>query len=69
MEVLGLVFPDGGGGVALLDQAVTRGLLSARGVDKTMRLAWTIADLAGAAKPRERAQRRLTNFQGQTVPG
>ncbi|TBT84346.1 ATP-binding protein [Propioniciclava sinopodophylli] len=41
------------GGVALLDQAVTRGLLSARGVDKTMRLAWTIADLAGAAKPRQ----------------
>ena len=40
------------GGVALLDDAVTKGLLSARGVDKVLRLAWTVADLAGVDKPR-----------------
>lgn len=34
-------------GVELLDDAVRRGRLSARGVDKTIRLAWTLADLAG----------------------
>ena len=37
----------------LLDEAVSRGRLSARGVDKVIRLSWTIADLAGAAKPRQ----------------
>lgn len=39
-------------GVELLDEAVSRGQLSARGVDKVVRLAWSIADLAGAARPR-----------------
>lgn len=39
------------GGVELLDDAVSRGLLSARGVDKVLRLAWTVADLAGADRP------------------
>jgi len=38
-------------GSALLDDAVSRGRLSARGVDKVIRLAWTIADLAGADRP------------------
>ena len=38
-------------GVELLDDAVSRGLLSARGVDKVLRLAWTICDLAGAGRP------------------
>lgn len=38
-------------GVELLDDAVSRGLLSARGVDKVLRLSWTIADLAGAGRP------------------
>ncbi len=38
-------------GIELLDDAVARGLLSARGVDKVLRLAWTICDLAGAARP------------------
>lgn len=42
--------PDG---VELLDDAVARGQLSARGVDKVLRLAWSIADLAGAARPRQ----------------
>lgn len=39
-------------GAGLIDQAVTRGLLSARGVDKVVRLAWTVADLAGVDVPR-----------------
>jgi len=43
-----LPLPDG---MDLLDDAVTRGRLSARGVDKVMRLSWTIADLAGAGHP------------------
>ena len=38
-------------GVELLTRAVARGQLSARGVDKVLRLAWTIADLAGADLP------------------
>jgi magnesium chelatase family protein len=40
-------------GVDLLDVAVARGRLSSRGVDKVLRLSWTIADLAGAARPTE----------------
>ena len=39
------------GGVDLLDEAVSRGRLSARGVDKVLRIAWTVADLAGLARP------------------
>jgi magnesium chelatase family protein len=38
-------------GSDLLDEAVARGRLSARGVDKVIRLAWTIADLAGVDRP------------------
>ena len=41
------------GGLGLLDAAVTKGLLSARGVDKALKIAWTLADLAGVAKPRQ----------------
>lgn len=40
--------PDG---VERLTQALATGQLSARGVDKVLRLAWTIADLAGADRP------------------
>ena len=38
-------------GVELLDEAVSRGRLSARGVDKVIRISWTIADLDGADRP------------------
>ena len=38
-------------GVEALDDAVARGQLSARGVDKVLRLAWSIADLAGRDRP------------------
>ena len=43
-----LPVPDG---VEVLDDAVARGQLSARGVDKCLRIAWSIADLAGHARP------------------
>lgn len=39
-----LPLPDG---VELLDAALVKGQLSARGVDKSLRIAWTLADLAG----------------------
>lgn len=38
-------------GVEELDSQVARGLLSARGVDKVLRIAWTLADLAGRDRP------------------
>ena len=41
------------GGMGLLDGPLRRGTLSARGVDKTVRVAWTVADLSGHDKPTE----------------
>ena len=38
-------------GLDLLEEAVRLGSLSARGVDKVLRVAWTIADLGGAEVP------------------
>ncbi|GAA2574465.1 YifB family Mg chelatase-like AAA ATPase [Actinomadura fulvescens] len=35
------------------DDALMRGTLSARGLDRVLRVAWTIADLAGRAQPSE----------------
>jgi magnesium chelatase family protein len=43
-----LPLPDG---LQAVDEAVDRGRLSARGVDKVLRLAWTVADLAGRDVP------------------
>jgi magnesium chelatase family protein len=39
------------GDTADLYRALDRGFLSARGFDRVLRLAWTIADLDGAEKP------------------
>jgi magnesium chelatase family protein len=36
---------------APLDHAVSRGLVSARGADRVVRVAWTVADLAGRDRP------------------
>lgn len=36
---------------AVLDRALARGALSVRGYDRTLRLGWTIADLAGKDRP------------------
>jgi magnesium chelatase family protein len=43
-----LPLPDG---LQAVDEAVDRGRLSARGVDKVLRLSWTIADLVGRDVP------------------
>jgi magnesium chelatase family protein len=58
-----LPLPDG---ADVLDVAVARGRLSARGVDKVLRLAWTIADLAGAGRPsREHLHTALAMRRGE----
>jgi magnesium chelatase family protein len=55
-------------GSELLDAAVARGRLSARGVDKVLRLAWTIADLAGDSRPtREQLHTALAMRRGEQV--
>ena len=52
-------------GSDVLEDAVARGRLSARGVDKVIRLAWTIADLAGADRPqREHLRTAMAMRQG-----
>ncbi|MFL6026967.1 MAG: YifB family Mg chelatase-like AAA ATPase [Friedmanniella sp.] len=43
-----LPLPDG---LQVVETAVTRGQLSPRGVDKVLRVAWTLADLAGRDRP------------------
>ena len=35
----------------MLERSLERGLISARGVVKVIRVAWTIADLAGKPRP------------------
>jgi magnesium chelatase family protein len=44
-------FRPGDAAMAPLRTAVDRGLLSIRGVDRTLRVAWSLADLAGRALP------------------
>ena len=43
-----LPLPDG---LAAIDAAVASGTLSARGMDKVVKIAWTLADLAGVDRP------------------
>ena len=43
----------GGPTVAVLASGVDRGELSARGYDRVLRVAWTLADLGGRAAPDE----------------
>ena len=43
-----LPLPDG---LGVVDDAVRQGRLSARGVDKVLRVSWTLADLAGVDRP------------------
>ena len=60
-----LPLPDGS---ELLDAAVARGRLSARGVDKVLRLAWTIADIAGDSRPtRQQLHTALAMRRGEEV--
>jgi magnesium chelatase family protein len=45
-------FAPGPGALAPLERAMDLGEISARGVDRVIRVAWTLADLAGVARPR-----------------
>lgn len=55
-------------GADLLDAAVARGQLSARGVDKVLRVSWTIADLAGRSRPaKQDLQAALAMRRGETA--
>ncbi|MGC3993703.1 MAG: YifB family Mg chelatase-like AAA ATPase [Propionicimonas sp.] len=54
-------------GSELLDVAVARGRLSSRGVDRVLRLAWSVADLADADRPtREHLHTALAMRRGGT---
>ena len=44
-------FRPGNAAMPPLRTALDRGLLSIRGVDRTLRVAWTLADLAGRTSP------------------
>jgi magnesium chelatase family protein len=44
-------WPPAPGSLAVLERSMERGQISARGVTKVIRVAWTLADLAGKARP------------------
>jgi magnesium chelatase family protein len=44
-------FPPAPGALRPLERAMDLGEISARGVDRVIRVAWTLSDLAGAARP------------------
>ncbi len=44
-------WPPAPGSLAVVERSLERGLISARGVVKVIRVAWTIADLAGKPRP------------------
>ena len=44
-------FPPAPGALVPLERAMDLGEISARGVDRVLRVAWTLADLAGAPRP------------------
>lgn len=51
----------------VLDQALMRGSLSVRGYDRTLRLAWTIADLLGKERPGRTELARALTLRGGAV--
>jgi magnesium chelatase family protein len=44
-------FPPAPGATVSLERALDQGRISARGVDRVLRVAWTLADLAGRGRP------------------
>jgi magnesium chelatase family protein len=44
-------FPPAPGALAPVERAMDFGQISARGLDRVIRVAWTLADLAGLARP------------------
>ena len=62
-----LPLPDG---LDAVDEALDRGLLSPRGVDKVLRVAWTVADLAGVDRPlADHVAVALAMRRGEPSPG
>jgi magnesium chelatase family protein len=57
-------------GTGDLDRALERGTLTLRGVDRVLRVAWTLADLAGRTSPgrEEIGQALLLRTRGQVRP-
>ena len=51
------------------DDAMDRGLLTARGYGRVLRLAWTLADLAGAGRPRQEHVAHALGFRQGSVQG
>jgi magnesium chelatase family protein len=51
-SVLRRSFRPAAGALAPLERAMDRGLISARGADRIIRMSWTLADLAAQARPR-----------------
>ena len=51
-SVLRRTFRPAAGALAPLERAMDRGLISARGADRIIRMSWTLADLAGVDRPR-----------------
>ena len=55
-------------GLEVLERAVDRGLLSPRGVDRCLRVAWSVADLAGREVPgREHVRAALALRRGEPL--
>jgi magnesium chelatase family protein len=52
-----------------LDRALDRGVLTLRGVDRVLRVAWTIADLRGAGVPDRDDVGRALALRGTLVAG
>lgn len=50
-----------------LEDCLRRGQLTARGADRTLRLAWTLSDLAGRSRPNQQMVRRALKFREQAA--
>ncbi|MDT7648488.1 MAG: magnesium chelatase family protein, partial [Pseudonocardiales bacterium] len=48
-----------------LDDALRRGEITARGADRALRVAWTLADLAGRDRPDHAMVERAIQFKEQ----
>lgn len=55
------------GVTALLDRSLDRGALTARGADRCLRIAWTLADLAGTDQPDAEHVAAALDFRDRTA--
>ncbi|MBB4685290.1 YifB family Mg chelatase-like AAA ATPase [Amycolatopsis jiangsuensis] len=60
-------FPLPASTTAVLDRALDRGLLTARGADRCLRIAWTLTDLAGLPTPDGDQVTAALNFRERTA--